>query len=85
MQNTALVAARPVGRGWLALGAAPGTHPLALVKPARRSSGRTMVGGVLRRASSRSAHRYEVNQMLDHVPAMVYSYMVHENNENPRP
>ena len=27
---------------------------------------------------------YEVNQMLDHVPAMVYSYMVDENNENPR-
>ena len=31
------------------------------------------------------AHRYEVNQMLDHVPAMVYSYMVHENNENSGP
>ena len=32
-----------IGRGWLHLGAAPGS-PLAPVKPARRQSGRTLVG-----------------------------------------
>ena len=50
------------------------------------SSGSPSVGDCSFKRHAEHEHlvEHELNQMLNHVPAMVYSFTVDENNENPR-